>query len=683
MSWAQELIRVYDENIGREFEHCDNALIPISHMTVKAHVEISIDAKGNFLGASVIQKPKKNDKNKNEEQHDDTVTIIPATEASAGRSNDVSPHPFADKLVYIAGDYATRVDERKRKFFDSYIKQLVKWKESDYCHRAVTALFNYVIKETLIDDLVKSGILILGEDGVHLAKKVKINGVAQESIMPRFIIHYKDCVSKTWLDKTLHECFVDYYDHVNDRPVGIDYLTGETGFVTYKHPKNIRQGGDAAKLFSAADSDGLTYRGIFEDKSQAISIGYNSSQKLHNALKWLLKNFEVPIRYKTSKSSSIPRKTILWTPVAKDINQHILVERVNDFYDEYENPYEIPEDMLPGTMSDFQELLTKYLYGSLKIEKDENGNMKKPDLRESVCIMSIDGMTTGRLAICDYAELPLSTLLENVQRWHEELAIKRPLLYNSPVKHRGVMSPSISEILAVAFGTDRGSVLKYDDDAVKGYKSALLSCVMYGKKIPKSIVRSAYEKACHPESYPSREYYEWALGVTCALIQKEIIDTFGLKGDIFMNEETKAGFDPIQTDRSYLFGCLYALADAIERYTFGPGQRYKRETNAARLMATFRNRPASTWNNLAAKLTHYLPKVPVGLRSRYEELLESIMNKFSADAFTDEMLNKNFILGCYHFKSVIYKKAEEAKAEENNTDENNENEVNKEDQNNG
>ena len=43
------------------------------------------------------------------------------------------------------------------------------------------------------------------------------------------------------------------------------------------------------------DENGFSYRGRFQNKEQAISIGYDFSQKMHNALRWMIQRQGNPI----------------------------------------------------------------------------------------------------------------------------------------------------------------------------------------------------------------------------------------------------------------------------------------------------------------------------------------------------------------------------------------------------
>ena len=58
---------------------------------------------------------------------------------------------------------------------------------------------------------------------------------------------------------------------------------------SYLHSKKIRNEGDGAKLISSNDEANFTFRGRFVTKEQAFSIGNETSQKMHNALKWIIR----------------------------------------------------------------------------------------------------------------------------------------------------------------------------------------------------------------------------------------------------------------------------------------------------------------------------------------------------------------------------------------------------------
>ena len=107
MAWLKTLAETYDvyEDLAGIEKNNQAALLPISHSTFNAQIEVTIDQDGIFQNARKLDKGK------------DVVTIIPVTEDSAARSSGIAPHPLCDKLCYIAGDYTKYTGDCKEKYF--------------------------------------------------------------------------------------------------------------------------------------------------------------------------------------------------------------------------------------------------------------------------------------------------------------------------------------------------------------------------------------------------------------------------------------------------------------------------------------------------------------------------------------------------------------------------------------
>lgn len=97
MSWLLSLYKTYQANIGqvgktvKKRDGTDYMLLPISHTTQNAHIEVTVDEDGDFLNAKILNK---------------VSTVIPCTEESASRSGEkIAPYPLHDKLSYVAGDF--------------------------------------------------------------------------------------------------------------------------------------------------------------------------------------------------------------------------------------------------------------------------------------------------------------------------------------------------------------------------------------------------------------------------------------------------------------------------------------------------------------------------------------------------------------------------------------------------
>ena len=109
MAWIKTLAETYDvySHLAGVDKNDQKALLPISHSTFNAQIEVAIDLDGNFQNAKKLEKGS------------DEVTIIPVTEDSAARSSGIAPHPLCDKLCYTAGDYTLYTGDKKEKYFEA------------------------------------------------------------------------------------------------------------------------------------------------------------------------------------------------------------------------------------------------------------------------------------------------------------------------------------------------------------------------------------------------------------------------------------------------------------------------------------------------------------------------------------------------------------------------------------
>ncbi len=108
------------------------------------------------------------------EDKKDAVTIIPVTENSGSRSSGITPHPLADKLIYLAGDYGNYVPEKAEKAsksYAAYLEQLKSWAEGKHSHPAVRTIYTYLQKGCLIQDLLAASVLNLEEQNGNVRKR--------------------------------------------------------------------------------------------------------------------------------------------------------------------------------------------------------------------------------------------------------------------------------------------------------------------------------------------------------------------------------------------------------------------------------------------------------------------------------------------------------------------------------
>lgn len=616
MSWNEELYSIYENNCHRDFTDEEYVMLPVSHSTANAQIEIIINHEGEFRGARTVEK-------------EEARTIIPATEDSASRSSGICPMPYADKLKYIAGDYAeynVGKNADNAGFYIAYMNQLRKWLESEHSHSSVSALYAYLDKKTVMIDLINSGVIQIDSATKKLDSKIKIAGISQEDAFVRFIINYPDGVSKTWEDHTLSDSFILF----NSSLLGekqLCYGSGEIVPVTYKHPAKIRNTGDKAKLISSNDESGFTYRGRFSCKEEALSVGYNYSQKIHNALRWLAE--KQGIRFDSLT-------LIIWASGLQEVEDIFPLNQKKE--DDPFSDDESEEITVPSTMPLYTSLVKKRIL--LKGEKlPENSK---------IMIMGLDAATTGRMNISMYSEFYKSDFLNNIENWHLSTAWTR---YNAKKNVREISSLSICEIIKYAFGNDRSTAyMDCDNKILRENILRIIPCVTQGKKIPESIFRQLCCKASSPLSFEHGYNHNVVLEIVCSIIRKQWIDN--KRGDISMS------YDPNLKDRSYLYGCLLAIADMAEKDTYENEDKKSRVTNARRYWNTFSQRPCSTWQTIRDRLEPYFTKLKSRKYERcekYEEYIRDIKNKMTPDMFTDNSrLGPLYLLGYYNFIQYIY-----------------------------
>lgn len=657
MNWTNELLDLYEKNrdIAGEVkyksvrgkkggEQVPYILLPVFHTTVTAQITVTLGVDGKFLSADVVGK-------------EDNLTVIPVTEKSLSRTASTEPHPLCDNLKYLAGDYMIYYRQGKKPKdysgnYRLYIEALRKWKESSFTHRKVNVIYTYLSRGSLIKDLVAREVIILDDEG-KMAEGEKIQNVAQMDAFVRFRVegvldsgtniladtsgrYNAEC----WLDKTLQESYIQYYSSTLQEK-DICYLTGKREPISYLQPKKIRNEGDGAKLISANDNENYTYRGRFSDKTEAFAIGYETSQKIHNALKWIIRK---------QGYSWDGLCIVIW-----ESNMNLIptwsadTDMVIDEYDEYCTQQEWDEDEIPETVT-----------GEVQasgFRRAMRGYGRKLGDTSRVVLLAFDAATTGRLAMTEYKSFESSNFLKNITYWHESCEWQQ-VKYKDGHKYEYMGMAGVSDIAEAIYGTEQNGRLTLNNKRLYAQVcKRLLPCISERKKIPLDMVRQAVQKASSPVSYEKRYNWEAVLGIACAMVKKE-------RGEQ-KKEEWKMALDKECKNRDYLYGRLLAVADRIERRTFDRDEDAGRETNADRFMNAFSQHPYQTWEIIEQRIHPYFKKLDIKERNDYKKMLDKICELFDTDSFTNNnRLEGVYLLG-YHsqMNEMRYYKAEETKEE--------------------
>lgn len=659
MSWEEELIQLYDKNRsqvgviqyksfiknGKE-ERIPYVLLPPFHTTVTAQIQVTLSAEGEFLGASKVE-------------GEDKLTIIPITEKSGSRTAGKAPHPLCDNLKYLAGDYGTYVQDSKgdvESYHELYMEELEKWHRSPFSHEKVDAIWSYLKKGVLIQDLLAEKVLLQKEDG-YLGEEVKIEGVSQNMAFVRFIVRGKNGMKfgqncdECWKDPFLWECFIQYYRSVEGKKE-LDYLTGEMQTASYLHSKKIRNEGDGAKLISSNDESNYTFRGRFTTKEQAFSIESETSQKMHNALKWIIRkqgrNFDTLTMVtwesdlKDMPSWDVDTETIS----SAAVSEPTLEESEDDFSSQFQD--DIPEgwgdEENETSLSDGNPMTARQFYSALE------GYRKQVENTSRMILMAFDAATTGRLSLAEYKTLETERYLDNIQKWHEQCGW---LQWKYKEGHRkgyfGV--PGVRDIADILYGLEsNGRLTIVDKNGKKLYAQLgrrLLPCIWNNRNIPYDLVMTAVNRASMPQAYKERYNWERVLALACSFVKKNRYEREKEEWNVALNRECD--------NRDYLYGRLLAVADRIEYRTFDKEKDTGRVTNAKRYMSTFSQRPFETWKIIEENLQPYLNKLSISERRYYENLIDSICELFDMEAFRkNDKLDGLYLLG-FHSQSYDLK----------------------------
>lgn len=618
MSWINMLYQTYENNIAMAGKSGESVTLSVvAHMVVNAQLEIIIDSAGNFIKAAAVDK-------------EDRKTLIPVTESSASRSSGTAPHALSDTLSYVAGDYADYISDKKliqrcKSKIDAYSRNLENWKNSEFSHAKVAAVYQYIQKKCMMHDLIEGELIQLDENG--MLSNEKIMGQPYEKVMVRFIVltGNNEVSGRTWQDSTLLDCYTKYYLSRQSDIKNICFVTGEKATITNNHPKGILQSNYGAKLISANDTSNFTYRGRFLTADEACTVSYEASQKAHSALTWLAVKQGITIGVQDK------RTFICWNPKGKkvpDINDSFAME---------------DEDV---AVSYTQEEYKRKLYAAV------NGYAKRLEPTDDIVVMGLDAATTGRLSITYYNELKASDFLKRLREWNETCCWFYTGFGLGKKIQSEVKNPSVTQIVQYAFGVEQEDGVRVNDKVLKEQSQRLYYCILDGVPLPWDIVHNIAIRASMPLAYKKWINYENVLSTACALISKYYNQKNVNEGGIKME------LDLSNLDRSYLFGRLLAIAERIEKTAM---EDTTRVTNAMRLQAAYVNHPMHTWKILEESLIPYYQKLTINAMEYYKKIITEIFNLFIDEdiASLNRSLDDIYLVGYYAQRSTFYQKKSE------------------------
>lgn len=615
MSWMKQLYLTYDEIAKRD--EGSNTLTPLAHQYAKAQIEVVLKENGELVTVNLIDKG-------------DVKTLIPVTEASGGRSGlTVAPHPLCDTLSYVVKDFSKYCTDEKSKNmadkkYEAYIQNLKKWSESEYSHAKVRAIYRYLSNGELLEDLIKNDILHIEENGTYCEEKIV--GQPYEKALVRFKVIMHDLSSNICVepDMSLVNAYIDFYLANQEGRRDICYFGGTEKVISDNHPKGVVPIAGNAKLVSANDSSGYTFRGRFREAEQACALSYEASQKIHSALAWLVKN--------QGETIGNSRTFVCWNPQGK---------KTSSLFSD-----------ICGAESDEGEIVD--VDYRKKLKNTLQGYKGQFEEGENILVMGLEAATAGRLSITYYNEFSAKEFWDRIENWYDICKWK---YFNAKRKKNDERAPGFKQIVQCAFGTEKGNFIDVNDKVLKEQSQRLMKCMLENGKMPFDIVNALVNRASTPTAY---SYYNRAyqLSTTCAVLRKFYYD---MKG-----EKIAMKLDLNNQDRSYLFGRLLAIYDCAERSTYDNAN--ERDTNAIRLQSAFVNHPMQTWMVLREVITPYYKKLGAKRSGYYESMISEIVEMIQSGDESDlnKRLKETYLLGYYLQRAELYKKKDEKQEVEDN-----------------
>lgn len=607
MSWLQTLSQSYDNYsacIGKEEKV---PLVPIFHTTQNADIEIIITIQGEILKSRLVA--------------DEKVTIIPCTEESSSRTNGKSPHPLCDKLEYVAGDYKKYFKIDTNNAHKLYLKLLAQWCSSPFSHPKVQAVYTYVSKGTVLEDLCNDKTIFLN----NITETSLKNKDFPPKAFVRWLVRREDDPEDAlWNDKTVIDSWIQFYDSLQEKK-GLCYVSGKIENLAKLHPKKILHSGDRTKLISSNDKSNFTYKGRFTTSEQAYGVSYQTSHKAHSILRWLIAKQGYRDGTLGIVAWHIECKKII-NPVknSKEIYGAIEVEESDVDTGEY-------------CAKELKRKLKGY-YTKLSLEKLSQA--------PNMVVLALDSASTGRASLILYRRLSECKYISRLEKWHTNCCWLQK--YGKNDSFEGAPSPI--EIAKTAYGKDINSELR------KKIIKEILMCIIEGMPIPTYLLRACFNRAIQRHSLEKQEWNK-LVGITCALFRKYHYDKKNQR-----NYEMTLELDRLSRD--YLYGRLLALAEHIEYSAQSNEEKDKKMTNAERLMQRFANYPSETWRTIKLSLTPYIARLKSKkwwLCKKLEKEINSITSSFNhEDLISSEKLSVEFLLGysCQKEHNFTFKKAE-------------------------
>jgi len=383
-----------------------------------------------------------------------------------------------------------------------------------------------------------------------------------------------------------------------------------------------------AKIISVSNK-GEAYKGRFKEREDVFSVGYETSEKIHLMIKYLLENKNSSTWLESSQY------LINWfsDDLANESQLDIVKPEFNELFEDSEDERDSLVFIKPNKEN--KKIGSSFIKGQKLFSNDAMYN-----------IAILNKTSNGRIALKYFRQVQVSQLLKNLETWQEN--------YSWEAKTKSgnykLRTPTFNEIINAAYGIDRERYLELDNDSFKSDQyQQLVTALIDGRLIPNTIVKKLEDNIKQRQKY-SKHWYQ-VQQVSLAVLQKQY------------GREFTPMLDHQETDRSYLFGRLLAIYELFETQGYAlDGSSQERITNAERYWNAYTGQPAKMMNHLENKIKPYeevlklnRPGIWHKLERERKEIIQLLTPLYAKKEFT-QPLDYKFIFGYYAEKQFYYTK---------------------------
>ena len=436
--------------------------------------------------------------------------------------------------------------------------------------------------------------------------------------------------------KELHQSYISFV-RANQDNLGICNISGRTEQITNKHRGLMGN----AKIISVSNK-GEAYKGRFKEREDVFSVGYETSEKIHLMIKYLLEN--------KNSSTWLGSSQYLINWFSDDLANESQLDIVKPVFNEL---FEDDIDQKDSSVFLKPNQVNKKIRSSFIKGRKLFGN----DATYYVAILN--KTSNGRIALKYFRQLQVSQLLKNLESWQENYSWEP----KTKVENYKFRTPTFSEIINATYGVDREQYLELDNDSFKSDQyQQLVTALIDGNPVPSTIVKKLETNIKQRQKYPN--HWSQVQQISLAILHKQY------------GREFKPMLDHENTNRSYLFGRLLAIFELMElkKYEIENPNKDKKEsnriTNAERYWNAYTSQPAKLMMNLVNKIKPYEEAVKLNAHGIFHKLdkeraeIVQLLSPLMAKKDINDPLDYQFIFGYYAEKQFFYTKQEKNESEE-------------------